>query len=441
MDTRMDQDIVNRALLIAYHYPPVQISSGVQRTLAFSQGLPANGWQPMVLTAHPRAYETTNEGQLKDIPPQTIVARAQAWDTARHLSISGRYLDVMALPDRWSSWWLGAVLAGWRLIRRQRPSVIFSTYPIATAHLIGLTLHRLTGLPWVADFRDSMTEDGYPRESRRRRFFLWLEKKTIHACSKAIFTTPRAIRMYRERYPEIPEDRWQLIPNGYNEDIFADVEREQAQQDLANEECGAKDSKDKRLTLVHSGVLYPSERDPRAFFAALAELKHQGIISSESLTIVLRATGHDSLFQPMLVEQGIDDIVQLEPGIDYRAALAEMLRADGLLIFQASNCNHQIPAKLYEYFRAQKPVMALTDAAGDTAATLKEAGLNCIASLNDQAEIAATFHEFLIQVRAGSAEVADVRVTEKYSRQAGAITLARLFDEAAVCSSKINAQA
>ena len=441
MDTRMDQDTVNRALLIAYHYPPVQISSGVQRTLAFSQGLPAKGWQPMVLTAHPRAYETTNEGQLKDIPPQTIVTRAQAWDTARHLSISGRYLDVMALPDRWSSWWLGAVLAGWRLIRRHRPRVIFSTYPIATAHLIGLTLHRLTGLPWIADFRDSMTEEGYPRENRRRRFFLWLEKKAIHACSRAIFTTPGAIRMYRERYPDVPDERWQLIPNGYNEEIFADVERELSARDPKSQGGGASISTKEKLTLVHSGVLYPSERDPRAFFAALADLKQQGVINADNLMIVLRATGHDSLFQPMLVEQGIDDIVTLEPGIDYRAALAEMLQADGLLIFQASNCNHQIPAKLYEYFRAQKPVMALTDANGDTAATLREAGLNCIAALNQREEIASHLHQFLTEIQAGEAEIADLRVTEKYSRQAGAVILAGLFDEIAECSSEVNAQA
>lgn len=441
MDTCMDQDSVNRALLIAYHYPPVQISSGVQRTLAFSQNLPATGWQPLVLTAHPRAYETTNEGQLQDVPTEAVVARAQAWDTARHLSISGRYFDVMALPDRWSSWWLGAVMVGWRLIRRHRPAVIFSTYPIATAHLIGLTLHHLTGLPWIADFRDSMTEEGYPRESRRRQFFLWLEKKTIHACTKAIFTTPGAIRMYRERYPEIPPDRWQMIPNGYNEDIFIDVERELSAEGFSSQKEDALMPQGKKLTLVHSGVLYPSERDPRAFFAALAKLKRQAAVSAENLTIILRASGHDALFQPMLVEQGIDDIVTLQPAIDYRAALAEMLRADGLLIFQASNCNHQIPAKLYEYFRAQKPVMALTDASGDTAVTMREAGLNCIAALNQQEDIAENLRQFLQQIQLGHAEIADLRVAEKYSRHAGAVTLSRLFDEVTLGVSKVNAQA
>ena len=38
-----------------------------------------------------------------------------------------------------------------------------------------------------------------------------------------------------------------------------------------------------------------------------------------------------------------------------------MLRADGLLILQAANCNEQIPAKLYKYLRARRPIVALTD--------------------------------------------------------------------------------
>ena len=65
----------------------------------------------------------------------------------------------------------------------------------------------------------------------------------------------------------------------------------------------------------------------------------------------------------------------MEPGVSFRNAVAEMLSADGLLIFQASNCNHQIPAKVYEYFRAKRPIFAMTDPKGDTASLLKSMGI------------------------------------------------------------------
>ena len=59
-----------------------------------------------------------------------------------------------------------------------------------------------------------------------------------------------------------------------------------------------------------------------------------------------------------------------------------MLRADGLLVMQASNCNEQIPAKMYEYLRARRPILGLTDAAGDTAGVLRSAGVDKIAALD-----------------------------------------------------------
>ena len=40
---------MKRVLMVAYHFPPLAGSSGIQRTLRFVQHLPALGWQPLVL--------------------------------------------------------------------------------------------------------------------------------------------------------------------------------------------------------------------------------------------------------------------------------------------------------------------------------------------------------------------------------------------------------
>ena len=68
------------------------------------------------------------------------------------------------------------------MVWRVRPDAIWSTYPIATAHLIGLTLHKLTGLPWIADQRDPMIDDSdpcapYPANARVRRLHGWIEQR------------------------------------------------------------------------------------------------------------------------------------------------------------------------------------------------------------------------------------------------------------------------
>jgi len=409
---------MKRILMIAYHYPPLRGSSGIQRTLAFSRDLREFGWQPSVLSAHPRAYPSVSADRMNDIPADVRVYRPFALDTARHLSIRGAYPMALALPDRWSSWTLGAVTTGWGILRRERPDVIWSTYPIATAHLIGLCLHAMSGVPWVADFRDSMTEPHYPPEPAIRRSRQDLERKIVERAARAVFTTPGARRMYAERYPEIPAARWAVIPNGYDEGPFLDAET----LGVAAKSAGAP------TVLVHSGLLYPSERDPRAFFDALGALKRRGAIGPDTLQVILRASGFDDGYRPMLLERGIADIVRLEAPLGYRGALAELLAADGLLLFQAASCNHQIPAKLYEYLRAARPIFAMTDSQGDTARVLLDAGVDRVIPLDSEERIAEALPRFLDSVRRGSAPVPAADVIHRHSRRARAGELAAMLD-------------
>ena len=410
--------MVKKILLIAYHYPPIRGSSGIQRTLKFSQYLPSFGWKPAVLSVQERAYQIVSRDQIKEIPRDITVARAFALDTARHLAIRGSYIDWFALPDRWISWWIGGVISGLRLIRQERPDVLWSTYPIATAHLIGLTLHRLTGIPWIADFRDPMTEEDYPPNKRQWKIYRWIERHTIMRCKRAVFTTPSAVKMYAQRYPDIPAERWSVIANGYDEENFVNAERAPV----------VSHAKSSQFTLVHSGALYPSERDPRPFFAALADLKGRGIVNASNLKIVLRASGHDDYHRAFIEKYGIQDLICLEAGIPYEQALREMLNADGLFLIQAKNCNHQIPAKVYEYIRAQRPIFALTDSAGDTAATLLEAGIDTIAPPDDSEQIASGLIDFIERAHKGNAPISSKSEVALNSRFARTRELVHLLD-------------
>ena len=411
--------MVKPVLMIAFHFPPLHGSSGIQRTLKFSQYLPALGWQPIVLTAHPRAYERQGPDQLTDIPADAVVHRAFALDTSRHLALGGRYARWMALPDRWVSWVAGAVPAGLKLIRRHRPQAIWSTYPIASAHLIGLALARLTGLPWIADMRDPMTDVDYPVNPLTRKVYRWIEDRTVrHSCA-VVCTTAGAVRNYQQRYPDVPTERFLLVENGYDEENFAGAPMP------APRDAGAP------FLLVHSGIIYPSERDPVELFAALAGLQAAGQLQPGELRVVLRATAHDDYLAGLIAQHGIGAFVTLAPHIPYREALAEMLGADGLLVLQAANCNHQIPAKLYEYMRAGRPVLALTDPAGDTAAALLQAGIDTIVPLDNRDRIAYALLRFIAQVRSGAAPVATPAAVAGASRRARAAQLARLLDQVA----------
>jgi hypothetical protein len=272
--------------MIAYHYPPFGGGSGIHRTLKFSRYLSDYGWQPIVLTISPNAYpRRQNTGH--DMPAGVVTARAFGLDTARHLSLRGAYPQWMAVPDRWVSWWPTAVGIGASLIRKHRPDAIWSTFPIATAHMIGLALHRLSRLPWVADFRDPMVEvdpitgEEFPRDPLVRRASSWIEARTVNSCTRAVFTTAGTLGMYANRFREVEDRRWAVIANGYDEEDFAAAPPAGPVRIIPGQPA----------ILLHSGVLYPFERDPLPFFQALAELRRSGKISPKVLRVVLRATG------------------------------------------------------------------------------------------------------------------------------------------------------
>ena len=405
--------------MVAFHYPPYEGGSGVHRTLKFSRYLPDHGWQPIVLSAHPRAYTQLGEEQIEEIPSDVIVKRAFALDTARHLSLGGRYLRFMALPDQWASWWWHGVFTGLKLVRKYRPNIIWSTYPVATAHLIGLTLHRLTGLPWVADFRDSMTEANYPRDPWARQSYLWIERRVVKYAHHLVFTAPLTRQMYLQRYPNLNANSCVLIPNGYDEDDFAGIETSPRNGDT---ERGV-------IRLVHAGLIYTDDRDPTTFFRVIARLKKAAVITAQKLLIDLRASGSETYYQKLLFVLDICDIVPLLPPLPHREAMKDCALADALLIFQAASCNHQIPAKTYEYLRLGKPILGLTPKESDTGRLLDEGKGATIVDLTDEETMFQVLPKFIAAVAAHSHPLPDPEYAHRYSRRFQTSQLAAVLAE------------
>lgn len=371
-----------RVLLIAFHYPPFATSSGVQRSLAFSTNLPDFGWEPIVLTVRPQVYARADRKQLEELPPSLRVLRTRALDAARHLSIRGRYWSRLALPDRWASWWWSAVPAGLWMIRRHAIDAIWSTYPIATAHRIGATLSRLSGRPWVADFRDPMVEqlehtgEWFPADPALRRARLSLEARAAQAAARLVFCTEGARQIVLRRYPALPAERTSVVSNGFEERAFRGL-------------APAARQAARPFVLLHSGLIYASpDRDPSAVMQAIRLLADRGVVAVGDLELRLRDPSNEAALTAMAAGLGVASFVSIQPQLTYREALREMLGADALLLLQGENSNPAIPAKLYEYLRAGRPIVACVHPRGETARTLSALGIDTQAPLTDPEAIA-----------------------------------------------------
>lgn len=410
---------MSRTVLITSVYFPPSALSGPRRLLAFARYLPEFGWDTTVLTANPRVYEAVDHASVQLIPESCEVHRTFAVDVKRQLAIRGRYPSILARPDRWASWIPTAVLRGLLLIKQRKVRAIFSSYPAMTSHCVGYWLSRLTGVPWIADFRDPVAGADTTLAPEILRSRLRWEDRTIRRAARLVFTTAGAARSCVERHSEAGgPNRVSVIANGYDEDAFSGL------PERTTPELGRRP-----LVLLHSGLLYPEGRNPVPFLAALAQILTAGDVPADAVRIILRASGSEQRYADEISRLGLENVVSLCRRISGREALIEQAQADGLLLFQGPQYDRQIPAKVYEYLRTGRPIFALVGEHGDTAALLRNSGGAEIVPIDDTPTIRARLRTFIGALCDGTASVVQPNMAAQFSRRAQTRKLADLLDQ------------
>jgi hypothetical protein len=109
-------------LVVVFHYPPDNSSTGVLRTLKFTQYLGRRGWGSEVISVPTRLYLARDNKLAEQIPSHTRVTRVWAPDLSKALAVKGRYPGFAAFPDRYWPWLFQAVRARHRLAAGDRLS-------------------------------------------------------------------------------------------------------------------------------------------------------------------------------------------------------------------------------------------------------------------------------------------------------------------------------
>jgi len=422
---------VKHALFVVFHYPPEASSSGVLRTLKFSRYLLEHGWRVTVLTLRRDAYAVIDEKLEAQIPREVRIVRTRFLNTKRHLSVRGLYPAILAVPDSWIGWYPWAVAAGRKILDTDPVDLIFSTSPHPTAHLIARTLARHARVPQVTDFRDPWYEEppepGMPRIVHR--LSPWLERQVVTSASHVVTSTTQLRDMLRARYADQPTTKFTAILNGYDEADFADLPRHAR-------------AKSERLVIVHAGNINASFRDPSPLFQAIARAGAKARLDPFKLLVRFVGGGNytnSDRLRKCIDDSGLAESVEFLPRVSYGESLKELAKADLLLLLQASeDTTSLVPAKLYEYLRSMRPVLALV-LPGATTEVLAQTGGGWVANPRSAAEVEEAIIAIFQAWQGGKLDEhhAELSALRAFDRRILTGKLAKIFDETILAASLV----
>ncbi len=344
------------------------------RVVKFAKYLPAYGWNPWVWSADyvpglPRD-ESLRSGLLPTLEHSTLPTRdPAAWlkhkfaPFHKHPRLYHRWLEGLEWRlSNWSRWCLTQDFpddqASWarrsyhHLLRqlKSRPvDLLFSTFSPASNHWLALKLHRATGIPWIADFRDLWTEDGeVPRRGwLRRRLERRLEQHCLETAA-AVTATDHTLELLARHLPD-ERHKFHLVPNGVDLDDFVPL-RTRNKGGVAERQGG-------RFRLSFVGQFRETRVTPEYYEGIVRFLRGD---AERQAQFELRVVGSISAdLQQRARAAGIN--LTVAGHLPHREALREMVEADVLLLSTACrrNSTHVIPAKTYEYLASGRPILVV----------------------------------------------------------------------------------
>ena len=439
---------MKKVLVISYYWPPAG-GSGVQRWVKFTRYLPSEGWQPVIYTPLNPEISSVDETLLKDIPAGTEIIKrpiTEPYSLYRRLFGAKSSTDLLTLagesgkaratggevnpisggdkslkqrvslwirgnffiPDP-RIWWVRPSIRFLKKYLREHPvDIIVTTGPPQSMHLIGRGVHRATGIPWIADFRDPWTRMFYYKHlhltKTSDRIHHRLEKSVLDEADAIIAVSP----LVQQDFQSMTSTPVVLITNGFDEDDFAaSGSRADLREDTAPQENraalgnvrGRGPSSDgrgpaqqdvlsgssilpqvsDRFCVTHTG-LFAEDGNPLALWDAIAAKCREDEQFRGSVRIRL-AGKVDTGIIAALEERGLSDYVDNLGYVPHDEAVREQKGA-GLLILplrQEPEYRSVLPGKIFEYLAAGRPVLGIGQEDGAAAKILEDtcAGSMC----------------------------------------------------------------
>lgn len=351
------------------------------RAASLARYFPAEGIRLDVLTTRNASAVGTDPTLLKEVPAEVSVHRTVTLDlpfgikkgikrlitgarppasktagpaAAGRPAFLKRVLQDVLLPDPQVTWFPVLTRAARRIVRdRGIDLVLITAPPFSNLLLVEKLRKEFPYLAIVVDFRDEWLTTSFDLVSflfssseRARSFARSAEASAVTGATAVVTVTEAARREIRSRYPQEPDSKFHLIPNGF------DATR------LSRSVLSPEPRQDARIVVTHIGTVYAST-EPSTLVEAVQSLPPE--VKSR---FKLRFIGHIEELRFREALQQLGEMVELKGYLPQREALAAMNETDYVLLINHDPLN--VGGKFYDYVGGGKPILGAVHPEGET---------------------------------------------------------------------------
>ncbi len=366
---------MKKVLIIAYYFPPLG-GGGVQRPLKFCKYLPEFGWKPIVLTAKNGVGPVYDETLLDELNSykDTKVYRTLSFELGAlkksaycRISELANYskkkipksvnpsitksanspirkifqkiynffffiIKKISIPDDKILWAIPSFFPALRIIKKEKPDLIFVTIPPYSSYILAVLLKIWTGKKVIVDYRDPWNI--IEKSSMIKK---WLEKKCIDNCDGISVAFPsiekNIIKQFNFKKKSV------VIYNGFDGDDY----------------LGLHSVINPKFTLISGGDLYGEDN---IYFFKLLEDFFKTYPEFQKELILQIFSNYHKWFDEYMKKSPISENLQNNGILKRKEYLKFVNSANAAVIFSYGEKpgNH---GRIFDYLFFSKPVILL----------------------------------------------------------------------------------
>jgi len=259
----------------------------------------------------------------------------------------------LQLDSQWS-WFLSASIKGSQLINKYHPALLYSTAGPSTTHLAAYILHKIHGLPWMAELHDPLILDDQCPKWHKYYFNRFVEKIVCGNASVVVYFTNRALENANRRHPI--KNKAIVVRPGATPPDFHNIHY----------------AKTDKIHFGHFGSL-DKTRNLEVFIRALYELTRDNPGLKDRIILDVYGCELDAVSRKALNKYPLGEVLVEHGRLEYdpetgksgRQQIMEAMKSMDVLVVlhggEGSVCYEYIPSKLYEYLLTGRPVLGLVE--------------------------------------------------------------------------------